>query len=521
MSLRLTVRILAPSVAISLLLLALGGIGGWYVHRLQRDTSMVLDLDVRSIQAVEELVFSIYEIRSELTQCRLTGDRAHLDAVAGKKCEETQRWLGEAEALMDDDEEIRLIADVRKRYQDFLSEFRPALEESSTGGPPITSQLAGSEVLAQKVLDPAKQLLDREERMILERSKSNEGMAEKVAFVLLLLGTCGAVAGLVAGFGIARGVTRSIVELYVPIRIASGKLEEVIGPIDLAPTAGIKELDVMLRKLADQVRTVVDRLRQTELEVLRAEQLAALGQLAAGMAHELRNPLTAIKMLIESASEGGPSASLTGRDLIVLRKEVKRLERSIQMFLDFARPPKLEKRSGDVRTAIRETLDLVAAHASRQHVQICCDLTDRPVMIQADHEQLRQVFLNLVLNAVDALPKGGTITIALAPSDASSEAAAGLPAGSDSLDGSGTSQGEAWITLTVADDGLGVPAELGNRIFEPYVSTKDTGLGLGLAICRRIVEEHGGRITAENVQSGGALFTVRLPVGSAGAEETS
>jgi signal transduction histidine kinase len=231
--------------------------------------------------------------------------------------------------------------------------------------------------------------------------------------------------------------------------------------------------------------------------------------------------LTAIKMLIESASEGGPSASLTGRDLIVLRKEVKRLERSIQMFLDFARPPKLEKRSGDVRTAIRETLDLVAAHASRQQVQICCDLTDRSVTIQADHEQLRQVFLNLVLNAVDALPKGGTITIALAPSDASSEAGGNRPAGDDSLDGSGTGRDEAWITLTVADNGLGVPADLGNRIFDPYVSTKDTGLGLGLAICRRIVEEHGGRITAENVQGGGALFTVRLPVGSTAADENN
>ncbi len=117
--------------------------------------------------------------------------------------------------------------------------------------------------------------------------------------ILGLLAVCGSAAGVVAGVGIARSVTRSIVELYVPVRVASGKLEEVIGPVDLIPSAGIENLDVLLHRMADHVGTVVDRLQQSQLEVLRAEQMAALGHLAAGMAHELRNPLTAMKILVQ------------------------------------------------------------------------------------------------------------------------------------------------------------------------------------------------------------------------------
>ena len=122
---------------------------------------------------------------------------------------------------------------------------------------------------------------------------------------LALLAVCGAAAGLIAGVGIARSVSRSIVELYVPVRAASGRLEEVVGPVDIVPSAGIENLDVLLHRMAEQVGTVVDRLQQSQLEVLRAEQMAALGQLAAGLAHELRNPLTAMKMLIQRARRDG------------------------------------------------------------------------------------------------------------------------------------------------------------------------------------------------------------------------
>ena len=268
--------------------------------------------------------------------------------------------------------------------------------------------------LDRDTLVPARKLLALEEELVRKSADYNQDLSRWIAFFLVLVGVCGATAGLLAGYVIARGVSRLIVELYMPIRAASGRLEEVIGPVNVEPAAGIENLDAILRRMADRVGTVVDRLQQNQAKMLRTEQMAALGQLAAGLAHELRNPLTAMKMLIAGAAESsGAPAQLTARDLAVLSAETARLERSIQAFLDFARPPKLQKRSGDVREAVRQTLELVAARGKQQGIRLDADLPQRPVMIEADHEQLRQVLLNLVLNAMDAQPRGGTVLVKL------------------------------------------------------------------------------------------------------------
>ena len=207
---------------------------------------------------------------------------------------------------MDDDDEKALAGRIRDGYRAFVSQW----QKLPRGLPIAQTRQAvvqlNDDLAANGLLAPAKDLLALEERLIHTSSDRNQGVADRVAFCLILLGICGAVAGLVAGFGIARSISHSIVNLYVPIRAASGRLEEVIGPVDIAPARGIEHLDEILRSMADHVGTVVDRLQQTEHEVLRAEQMSALGHLAAGLAHELRNPLTSLKLLVQAAVEAGP-----------------------------------------------------------------------------------------------------------------------------------------------------------------------------------------------------------------------
>jgi signal transduction histidine kinase len=216
--------------------------------------------------------------------------------------------------------------------------------------------------------------------------------------------------------------------------------------------------------------------------------------MAAGMAHELRNPLTSMKMLVQGALAGedgipgaGAEPGLGGRDLGVLEEEITRLERLIQSFLDFARPPQPEKRTLDVRPLVEQTRGLVAGRASAGGTRVEFAAPPEPVTAAVDPGQSRQVLLNLLLNALSATGSGGSITIDLAND----------PGG--------------WLTLRVADTGCGLPDALGGRIFDPFTSTKPTGLGLGLSICRHIVEAHGGSITAADRPEGGAVFTVRLP----------
>jgi two-component system sensor histidine kinase HydH len=321
-------------------------------------------------------------------------------------------------------------------------------------------------------------------------SEQNQRMASRLVLANLLLGTCGAVAGLVAGYGIARGISRSMVQLNIPIRDATGKLSEVVGPITFAGGGDFPELKASLQQLTGQISLVVERLQHSQRDVLRAEQLAAVGQMAAGLAHELRNPLMSMKVLVQPGDDGA-AVHLTGRDLAVLNEEITRLDRSIQSFLDFARPPQLEKRSFDLRPVLEQTLQLVRGRAENQGVTLHWQPPDEPVPIEADMGQVRQVVLNLLLNALDSTPQGGQVEL--------------------HLERQPGPNGE-WLWLQVADTGPGLPDGLGLRIFEPFVSTKETGMGLGLSICKRIVEAHGGEISAANRTEGGASFAVGLPL---------
>jgi signal transduction histidine kinase len=214
--------------------------------------------------------------------------------------------------------------------------------------------------------------------------------------------------------------------------------------------------------------------------------------MAAGIAHELRNPLMSMKILVQSAAAQEGAANLGSRDLAVLEEEIIRLERLTRTLLDFARPPQLDKRPFEAQALLRETADFMESRAQQQNVHIACAFPAEPILVEADVGQVRQVLLNLLLNALEAIPSGGRVWVELEMKKSSRQ-----PARS--------------VVIRVADTGPGLPGDLGQNIFTPFVSTKQTGIGLGLSICKRIVEAHGGEISAANRSEGGAVFSVRLP----------
>src|SRR5262249_3905520 len=146
--------------------------------------------------------------------------------------------------------------------------------------------------------------------------------------------------------------------------------------------------------------------------------------------------------------------------------------------------------------------------AARRGVQVSCDLPARPALVEADVAQVRQLLLNLLLNAIDAIPGEGAVRVRLTRH-------AGRWTDPDWVPEGPAATIDHWLALQVADTGRGLPAELGARIFDPFVSTKETGTGLGLTICKRIAEAHEGDIAAANRPEGGAVFTVRLPLAPA------
>jgi signal transduction histidine kinase len=248
-----------------------------------------------------------------------------------------------------------------------------------------------------------------------------------------------------------------------------------------------------LTQVAEQLREALAEQRRTADQLIRAGRLAALGEMVAGIAHEIKNPLHALRGTAEVVSAVVPREAKEHRMWELHLKEIDRLQTVAERFLSFARPIPLERKTVDLRAVLERTRALVASQA-RQHkveVQIAGSVGD-PKPVLADEQQLIQVLLNITLNALQALGEdGGTVNLSVAEAHR----------GDRSLH-----------VLQVTNDGPAIAEADLERIFDPFVTTKSDGVGLGLSIASRIIEQHGGFIEVRNQSPGrGVVFSVFLP----------
>ena len=357
MTSRLIFRMTAPVVATALLLLIVGVGAAWYIHHLQYRVSNELKANVSSLWAAEELMTVLHEIDAHLDKFLLTGDRQYLNEVPPLQAK-MEPWLEKAEHWSNSANDQEMIAKARKGQQHFFEELNKLLALPDGSFTQKVDDLKKN-VLSREVLQPTQNYLAGNVNESDESWQENQSVASQMVYVLLILGICGSGAGLIAGFGFARAFQRSLVQLSLPIRTAAGHLDEVVGPITFAAHPDLHEMESTLQLISDRVGAMVERLRQSERDALRAEQLAAVGQMAAGMAHELRNPLTSMKILVQ--------AGLTSnRDLLVIEEEITRLERLVQTFLEFAQPPRPERRPLDINELVSATVKMIAQRASRR-----------------------------------------------------------------------------------------------------------------------------------------------------------
>jgi signal transduction histidine kinase len=227
----------------------------------------------------------------------------------------------------------------------------------------------------------------------------------------------------------------------------------------------------------------------------RAERLAAVGQLAAGVAHEIRNPLTAIRSTMQYLLQGLDRSEPRHQLVTELLGEVDRINSTVGGLLSLSRSGELRPVTLDLREPLGSVVALLAARAAEQGVEIAASLPDEPLLVLGDAGQLKQVFLNLVLNAVQAMTGGGRVRVE-------------------------ASEGE-WAQVRIADTGPGIPEDQLRRVFDPFFTTKSDGTGLGLAICHGIVAQHQGEIQMESEPAAGTTVTVRLPLASRSPWPTS
>ncbi len=305
-------------------------------------------------------------------------------------------------------------------------------------------------------------------------------------------------------FSVISALVPNLLLVLLVLRTISRPLQRItLAAVEV--TKGAYGTEVDLRKSNDEIglladsfnemsrkmRSDIDELQRLNDQFVRTEKLAAMGTLAAGVAHEVNNPLASISSLVQIMRAGEGHSDETRERLNLISAQIERIGQVTRDMTNFARSRPAARGKIDINKVLDTALRLASFDKAFQKLQIELQTSENPAQIHADEDQLQQVFLNLFLNARDAMPDGGKLAI-------------------------NVSQTVSDLVVEIADDGLGIDREAEKQIFDPFFTTKPTGkgTGLGLAVCYGIVTAHGGRIEHRNNVPTGTIFTVSLPISS-------
>ena len=295
---------------------------------------------------------------------------------------------------------------------------------------------------------------------------------------LLMLGIAVVVILLVAliSYFIGRNLTNPITDLVQFTRqVAEGNLK---GQCEVKAHDEIGDLATAFNQMARDLRNSRD-------ELIQVERLATAGKMAASFAHEIRNPLSSMRMLAQMLMRKKESSAKWEQSMRYILEEIERIDVIVKGLMDFARPASLELAPHNLNQVLQEVLNLMEANLSHHQIQLVKKLDPNLPAIRFDSNKLKQAFMNVVLNAMEAMPDGGRLGIL-------------------------TLQDSDRVRIDVVDTGVGIPAEDLDRLFEPFFTTKSQGTGLGLANAKRVFEQHGGDIRIKSVVGKGTAVSLWL-----------
>jgi signal transduction histidine kinase len=248
-----------------------------------------------------------------------------------------------------------------------------------------------------------------------------------------------------------------------------------------------------------EVRKEMKKIEERQEAIIESEKMAAVGRIASHIAHEIRNPLVTMggysKRILKYTSENMLDIKKVIKSADIILKESERLETILSNVMDFTKPSKYIKEFNDVNHIIRDTYRLLKNVLLEKNIKVNMNLSENLPNVKSDFNQMKQVFLNLFQNAIEATPSGGDLTIITEPE-------------------------KSYVVIRIIDSGTGIKADDPELIFEPFFTTKITGVGLGLANVKKIIMDHRGKITALNNEDGGAEFIIRLPIPSSEQKNT-
>lgn len=429
--------------------------------RVQAVKSSIATRNTRYFQGVDHVVKNVMGMHSSLEGCFDCHHARPTQDVLEDLLERTRRFESSVSRLLT----------IRANTERLQAEEEAAFGEGADLADRVHDMIAATTA----------QLERKSSQVVLQIGRTN-----RILYTLLALGPLLAV-GLAVSF--FRSFSRPIDALLRATReIEGGNLDYGVAGLEHE----FKELGASFNQMARSLKDQMARLQRTE-------QMVVCGEVAAGLVHEIKNPLAGIKVSLDVLTEEADLSDDLKRILAMSVDEIGRVDSLMRGLLDFAKPKPPHLTRVDVHPVLERALDFAAKRAKGKgngdgRVEVVRQWGEDVPEIVADPEKLVQVFLNLAGNAFEAMPEGGTLSVSTARTD-------------------------ARVLIRVCDTGSGIEPGLEGRIFEPFFTRKKSGTGLGLAISKSVVEQHGGSLTVSNRQEGGACFTIALPLdGADGAQ---
>ena len=475
-------RVLLLLAALVLTNLIGAGVTVWFTHQSYKLNEEMVQRDLAALMAAQGLERALVMQKGFVTYYFLDGDTIWLKNL-NEHHQAFEIWLKKARRDLDTVAGLAILNEIESEYiryvyardhviQLYKQGERKAGAEKHWG---VRDQFYSIVTLCESYKRIHEQSLKRIQKSFLEKTGLMTVFAWMAMPAVVIL-------GLILAYVLLRQILGPIRQLAL---IAASSSLPVLASDE------VKALRTSFYSLKEDADQAHSELEQSREHLIQAEKMALVGRLAAGMAHSIRNPLTSVKMRLFSLERSLDLLPVEKEDFEVISEEISHIDTILSNFLEFSRPPKLDRQLVSPSDIVDTTLQLVRHRLDSYGIAVNVDRKERLPNTLADPEQLKEVLMNLIFNASEVMADGGAIDIHEEESLSES--------------------GERMAVIRVADNGPGIPESIRDRIFEPFFSTKEEGSGLGLSIAKRIMDEHGGRIGLASVEGQGTAIFLALP----------
>ncbi len=449
----------------------------------------VVDENLPSVRAARELEISVLEQRGYVSSYLLDGGNPEwLDRLRGRE-KGFRTWFERAYESTKDSREREILDNLEKVHAQYIAARREVVALFDRGEVEEAAKLLVTEVASyhQSAHDLCEDFIAVNERYV---EKAFSGARRQITLVWMGVGFTAVVTVAMGGVLLVLYFHGVVFPIRAMLAEARGFAEAPSSGRDI-PMDELRAVGLYLRNMMSDVRDTRTALERSRNQLRSSEKLASVGKLAASVAHEIRNPLTAIKMWLFSLQKEVGGEEPLDRKFAIVSEEIRRLEDIVRNFLEFSRPPKLKLAVESISPLLDDTLELVEPKMA--HREVTLSREDAPALphVLVDRAQLRQVFQNLLNNAAEAAREGDDVRVTTTVESAQ--------------------DGRPMVVVRVRDTGPGIPPEALDRVFEPFFTSKPGGTGLGLAIAASIMASHGGRLVLESSSERGTTFAVFIP----------